>query len=112
MSQYRCITAVEEAKALPLRTVLMTVDDRVIQKDSDPSWGGGAPHWWTINSDQPEEELARLLPARVLYNPDEPGGVDLADLWDEAFDAGERDAFSHQTFDEPCIPNPYRMESD
>lgn len=69
--RYRRITTVEEAKALPLRTVLMTVDDRVIQKDSDPSWDGGDPHWWTINGDQPEEELARSLPARVLYNPED-----------------------------------------
>ena len=31
-----------------------------------------------------------------------------ADAWDEGFDAGERDAHEHKTFDEPCIPNPYR----
>ena len=35
----------------------------------------------------------------------------LADAWDEGFDAGEKDAFSHQTFNEPCIPNPYRKEN-
>ena len=28
--------------------------------------------------------------------------------WDEGFDAGERDVFEHETFDEPCIRNPYR----
>lgn len=28
--------------------------------------------------------------------------------WDEGFDAGERDAMQHQTFNEPCIENPYR----
>lgn len=32
----------------------------------------------------------------------------LADAWDEGFDAGERDAMGHVTFDEPCIQNPYR----
>jgi hypothetical protein len=31
-----------------------------------------------------------------------------AEKWDEGFDAGERDAMSHDTFDEPCIANPYR----
>ena len=34
----------------------------------------------------------------------------LADAWDEGFEAGEKDAFSHQTFNEPCIPNPYRKD--
>jgi hypothetical protein len=29
-------------------------------------------------------------------------------IWDEGFDAGERDVMSHTTWDEPCIPNPYR----
>lgn len=47
------------------------------------------------------------------YAPDLLAEVDrlrgyLADAWDEGFDAGEKDAFSHQTFNEPCIPNPYR----
>lgn len=31
-----------------------------------------------------------------------------AKVWDEGFDAGERDVFEHETFDEPCIKNPYR----
>lgn len=31
--------------------------------------------------------------------------------WDEGFDAGERDVLQHDTFDEPCIPNPYRKET-
>jgi len=34
-----------------------------------------------------------------------------AAAWDEGFDAGERDTFEHETFDEPCIENPYRTEA-
>lgn len=30
----------------------------------------------------------------------------------QGFDAGEQDVFEHETFDEPCIPNPYRGDSD
>lgn len=30
-----------------------------------------------------------------------------AEAWDEGFDAGERDVLEHETFDEPCIKNPY-----
>lgn len=33
----------------------------------------------------------------------------MAQAWDEGFDAGERDVFEHETFDEPCIVNPYRV---
>jgi hypothetical protein len=35
-----------------------------------------------------------------------------ARIWDEGYDAGERDVLAHVTFDEPCIPNPYRDEVD
>lgn len=33
-----------------------------------------------------------------------------AKVWDEGFDAGERDVFEHErtSFDRPCIQNPYR----
>ena len=34
----------------------------------------------------------------------------LADAWDEGFDAGERDVLEHETFNEPCIKNPYRKD--
>lgn len=30
--------------------------------------------------------------------------------WAEGFDTGERDVHEHVTFDEPCIPNPYRRQ--
>lgn len=29
-------------------------------------------------------------------------------VWEEGFDAGEKDVMMHQTYDEPCIENPYR----
>lgn len=32
------------------------------------------------------------------------------EAWAEGFDAGEADAFDHQTWDEPCTPNPYRKD--
>lgn len=37
-----------------------------------------------------------------------------AAIWDEGFDAGERDVFEHEIagFDEPCIQNPYRKETN
>ena len=33
----------------------------------------------------------------------------LARIWDEGFDAGERDVWEHEhgSYDDPCIPNPY-----
>lgn len=31
--------------------------------------------------------------------------------WDEGFDAGEQDVHQHKTFNEPCIPNPYRRRA-
>jgi hypothetical protein len=47
--------------------------------------------------------LASADPSAVLRARD-------AEKWDEGYDAGERDAMSHETFDEPCIPNPYRQQ--
>lgn len=45
--------------------------------------------------------------AEIIAGSDWMRGVRAA-AWDEGFDAGERDAMGHVTFDEPCIPNPYR----
>lgn len=33
-----------------------------------------------------------------------------AKIWDEGFDAGEKDVMGHETWEEPCIQNPYRRE--
>jgi hypothetical protein len=33
---------------------------------------------------------------------------ELSKAWDEGFNAGEIDVWQHETFDEPCISNPYR----
>lgn len=35
---------------------------------------------------------------------------ELARAWDEGFEAGERDVMQHESWDEPCIENPYRKE--
>lgn len=64
---------------------------------------------------QPSWDDAEFIAKAPTYIPALLAEVDrlrgqLADAWDEGFDAGERDAFSHQTFDEPCIPNPYRKD--
>lgn len=69
----------------------------------------------TIAYVQPSWDDAELIAKAPTYMADLLAELDrlrgqLADAWDEGFDAGEKDAFSHQTFNEPCIPNPYRKD--
>lgn len=50
--------------------------------------------------------------AQLLADPHEYIRAAQERAWEAGFDGGEKDAFSHQTFNEPCIPNPYRKEDN
>lgn len=62
-----------------------------------------SPAWSTVV----EEAVAR-----ERSDVDREADLIRAEAWDEGFDAGEQDYASHKTFDEPCIPNPYREASE
>lgn len=51
---------------------------------------------------------ARLTPLLGLVTVTDALLPLFADVWYEGFDAGEQDYAAHETFDEPCTPNPYR----
>lgn len=51
-----------------------------------------------------------MLLAQLLADPHEYIRAVGEAAWEAGFDGGEKDAFSHQTFNEPCIPNPYQEE--
>lgn len=88
------------------KVLFASVDGAMDQRDElaaviERARGYIADEWDVESADRQLLTILNSAPADVLRERD-------AEKWDEGFDAGERDVHEHVTWDESCIPNPYR----
>jgi uncharacterized protein YecA (UPF0149 family) len=75
---------------------------------SEPWTAEDVAEAWAFDERYPDNERPGARQEFLTWLATYERGV-RAEAWDEGFDEGERDVMeNHATFDEPCIPNPYR----